>query len=90
MVKISPLKGITYNLEKIDINSVTAPPYDVISDEERDELYRLSDYNIVRLILGKINAEDNDTSNRYTRAAKDFQQWQEKEVLVKSDSPCMN
>ena len=53
MVKISPLYGITYNPDKINIADVIAPPYDVISAEEQDKLYDKSPYNIVRLILSR-------------------------------------
>ena len=89
MVKISPFKGITYNTQKTDISKVVAPPYDVISFEERDELYKSSDYNIVRLILGKEQENDNESENKYTRAAKSFLQWLNEEVLIKSDKPCI-
>ena len=32
---------------------VVAPPYDVIDSEYQDELYKLSDYNVIRLILNR-------------------------------------
>lgn len=89
MVKISPLEGITYNSNNVNIENVVAPPYDVISGQEQEELYNLSDYNIVRLILGKTFSEDNENNNRYTRAASDFRNWIDNNVLVKSDKPCI-
>lgn len=89
MVKISPLRGITYNFEKVDAKSVMAPPYDVISRDEQEALYNSSPYNIVRLILGKIYSDDAEQNNRYTRAAKDFDEWLEKGILTKSDKPCI-
>ncbi|MDP6626236.1 MAG: DUF1015 family protein, partial [Nitrospinota bacterium] len=73
MAKIIPFRGILYNNEKIkNFESVTAPPYDVISQRFQEELYLKSDYNIVRLILGKIYENDDDQNNRYTRAARDL------------------
>ena len=89
MVKVAPLKGITYNLEKLNISDVIAPPYDVISSEEQNELYNKSPYNIVRLILGKINSDDSETNNRYTRAAEDFKSWIEQKALIPSSTPCI-
>ncbi len=89
MVKVVPLNGIVYNLEKVNISDVIAPPYDVISSEEQDNLYDKSAYNIVRLILGKIKPEDNDYDNRYTRAAKDFNNWLEEKALIKTSAPCI-
>jgi uncharacterized protein (DUF1015 family) len=42
---------------------------------------------VVRLILGRIEEEDSDTCNRYTRAAADFQQWQQEGILVRDPEP---
>ncbi len=89
MVKISPFKGITYNLDKVNISEVIAPPYDVILPVEQDKLYTVSDYNIVKLILGKEQPDDNESENKYSRAAKYFSDWLNKEILVKSDKPCI-
>ncbi len=89
MVKISPLEGITYNPDKVNISEVIAPPYDVISSAEQDKLYGVSDYNIVKLILGKDQPGDSDSENKYTRAAKYFSQWLDEQVLVKADKPCI-
>lgn len=89
MVKVAPLKGIIYNLEKVNISDVIAPPYDVISSIEQNELYNRSPYNIVRLILGKINSEDNESNNRYKRAAEDFKNFLDQKALTPSPAPCI-
>lgn len=82
MAKIAPFRAVRYNLEKIqDPAHVTAPPYDVISPQLQEELYRRSPFNLVRLILGKIEDSDDETDNRYTRAAGFFQQWLEDGIL---------
>ena len=89
MAKIIPFKGILYNNEKIgNFESVTAPPYDVISQRFQEELYLKSDYNIVRLILGKIHENDDDQNNRYTRAARDLSEWKEKGILQQNGHEC--
>jgi len=36
MPKIKPFRGISYN-KSLPIEKVVAPPYDVISEKERDE-----------------------------------------------------
>ena len=89
MVDIAAFKGITYNKEKVNINRVVAPPYDVISNEEQEELYRKSDYNIVRLILGKEYPDDSEENNRYIRAADFFREWMDKGVLTRSEENCI-
>ncbi len=80
MVDVRPLDAIVYNQEKVDINSVIAPPYDVITNEEQQKLYERSKYNIVRLILS--NAKD-----RYEDAKKSFENWQNEDVLIKTQKP---
>jgi len=89
MVKVAPLNGIVYNQEKVNITDVIAPPYDVISSSEQEDLYNKSIFNIVRLILGKINPDDNDENNRYSRAVKDFENWIEQKALISSSKPCI-
>ncbi len=84
MADIIPFKGARYNPEKIkDISKVVAPPYDVISKEEQAELYKMSQHNIVRILLGKDLPCDNDKENKYTRAKSYLKAWQKKGVLKK-------
>lgn len=87
MVEITPFTGLLYNQDKTGpLEKVTAPPYDVIKPHMQEELYNRSPYNVVRLILGKELPEDNENDNRYTRTAKDFQQWVEEEDILVADS----
>jgi uncharacterized protein (DUF1015 family) len=86
MPSIKPFKAVIYNRKKIkDIAKVVAPPYDVIPPKMQDELYKKHPNNVVRLILGKINKADTDSDNRYTRSAKDFNEWLDKEILITDD-----
>lgn len=86
MVEVSPFKGITYNQEKIkNLDEVMSPPYDIISEEMQSKLYEKHPQNFVRLILGKINPEDTEADNRYTRAKKMFDSWLENSILINSD-----
>lgn len=79
-IEIKPLNALVYNQEKINIKDVIAPPYDVISEKYRDDLYQRSPYNITRLILS--NAE-----NPYNDAAESFHKWIEENILIKTDKP---
>lgn len=84
MAKILPFKGVLYNREKIeDFKSVVSPPYDVISHAMKEELYRASPYNIVKITLGKHSPKDNKSSNQYTRSARFLEEWLKKGVLKK-------
>ena len=89
MVKVKPLNAIVYNQEKVEMNDVIAPPYDVILDDYREDLYKRSEYNIVKLILAKGSKDLTDPNNRYDEAYKTFHQWLDEKVLVKLDKPCI-
>jgi len=86
MAKIVPFRGVRYSAAQVgDLNAVMAPPYDVISPSLQDDLYQRHPANVVRLILGKNTPDDDDTDNRYTRAAGDFTRMQEQGVLARDD-----
>ncbi len=87
MAEVRPFRGLLYDKDKIsDYADVMAPPYDVISDTQCDALYGSSDYNIIRLILGKASKGDNDSDNKYIRARKSLDDWQQQGVLAVDDN----
>ncbi|MFH1853727.1 MAG: DUF1015 domain-containing protein [Candidatus Omnitrophota bacterium] len=86
MADIIPFKGTLYNPKKIkDISKVTAPPYDVISSEERESLYNSDPHNIIRVLFGKDLQGDDEKENKYTRAARFLKEWQDSGVLKKDE-----
>jgi len=88
MVDIVPFNGLRYNEEKSGpLADLIAPPYDVIRPNMQEELYARNPYNVVRLILGKQFEDDNDSNSRYTRSAKDFSDWQSKDILTEDAEP---
>jgi uncharacterized protein (DUF1015 family) len=88
MALIRPFRGIRYNQEKISaIKQVVTPPYDVITPGEQEAYYQKNEYNMIRLILGKIYPDDTPHNNRYTRAARDFEDWLHKEILIPDPLP---
>lgn len=88
MAIFAPFKGLTYNLQIVnELSKVVAPPYDVISEDEQDELYKADPYNVIRLILGKKKLGDSDWDNRYTRSADEFKHWVSEDILIRTDQP---
>lgn len=87
MAEVFPFKGILYNVSKVSIEAVLAPPYDIITPEFKDVLYKRSPFNIVRIDYGKDIPGDNQTNNRYTRARKFLETWLNEDVLVQSKKP---
>jgi len=81
-------RGFLYDAGKVngDYSKVCAPPYDVISERERDKLYEKSSYNIVQLILGKfLPGDDSKGNNKYSRAGKLLREWI-KEGVIRRDN----
>jgi uncharacterized protein (DUF1015 family) len=82
MANIRAFNGVLYNQQKVNINDVVSPPYDVIPQKYREELFQKSEYNVIRLILGK-------EENWYPNAAKYFKEWREKEILIRDKKPTL-
>lgn len=90
MAEIEAFRGVLYNTGKVSsLDDVVAPPYDVINDEGREKLYARHPHNIVRLILGKEFEGDDDKTNKYSRAAGFFSQWQREGALARDDAPAV-
>jgi uncharacterized protein (DUF1015 family) len=69
--RFEPFAGLRY--ARSDLSSVIAPPYDVISEEERVALEALDPFNSVRLEL----PQDEPGRNRYEAAAARLREWQQ-------------
>jgi len=91
MPDIQAFRGIRYDLGHVgSLSDVVAPPYDVISPEMQEELYKKHPCNVVRLILNRIEpGDDDEANNRYTRAAKFLKNWQSEGVLFTEADPAV-
>lgn len=89
MAQIVPFAGIHYSPDKVRIEDVVGPPYDVISPAHQDSLYALDPHNFVRIMLNKEESGDSDCDNRYTRAAAFLQQWLADGSLVEDPIPAL-
>ncbi len=75
-MQIKPFKAFRFDEAVVgDVGNCIAPPYDVISDVQQEQLYKKSKHNIVRIIKGKTTASDNGDNNQYTRAADYLNSW---------------
>jgi uncharacterized protein (DUF1015 family) len=88
MATITPFRGIVYNQEKAGgIGSLVCPPYDIISPQQQQDLYRKSPFNVVRLEFGLEGPDDREGDNRYTRAAALLDEWFKTDVLRPGRDP---
>ena len=78
MAEVRPFRALRYDEAKAGpLESLVAPPYDVISDEERADYLARSPYNVVHLTL-----PENEEA-----AGRAFAEWQREGVLVRDDRP---
>jgi uncharacterized protein (DUF1015 family) len=83
MVRIAPFRGVFYNQKKVrDLSKVIAPPYDVISREEQEKLYKKSPYNFVRLDLSQ-------EPDAYNAPAELLREWQAQGFLERDQTPAI-
>ncbi len=89
MPTIEPFRGLRYDLGHVgSLSDVIAPPYDVISPEFQDQLYKQHPCNFIRVELNRDETGDDEHHNRYTRAAKYLRQWKQEGVLQTEPDPC--
>jgi uncharacterized protein (DUF1015 family) len=85
---VVPFHGLRFDESKAGpLGDLLSPPYDVISDEQREALYARSPYNVVRLEEGRTEPGDGATDNKYTRAKATLEDWIGKGVLRVDTSP---
>jgi len=85
MADVQPLRTLRYDLGAVEsLESVIAPPYDVIDAELRAELASRSPFNVVEIDLPE--AADGDP---YLHAANTFQAWRQQGVLIREREPAM-
>ncbi len=90
MAAIKPFEAIFYNPDKVDnLSAVICPPYDVISKEQQESYYKQHPYNFIRLELPKETPKDDATDNPYSRAAKTYEDWLKKRILIQDQSSCI-
>jgi uncharacterized protein (DUF1015 family) len=79
-----PFTGLRYSLSHIaSLDDVVCPPYDVISEEERQWLERRSPYNVVRVELPR----GDGSGDPYAAAARLLDSWRDGGVLHRDPVP---
>jgi len=81
MAEFLPFQGLRYNLRKVQLADVIAPPYDVVKGSMRDDLMKRSAYNVIDI---ELPAGDGDA--KYANAEEILQSWRNINIL-KLDDP---
>ncbi len=86
---VRPFKGIRFDPGEAEaaLSDLVAPPYDVISVDERSALAQRSRHNVIRLILPEPEKGETEKHNRYARAARLWRDWRSSGVLKEDPEP---
>lgn len=81
MPRFTPFAALRYSASAID--DLIAPPYDVLSPRDLDELNAASDHNITYIDVPR----ESDGPSRYDQAAATMNRWIDQGVLVADPTP---
>src|SRR5262252_3641053 len=87
MADIQPFRAQRYNQQKVTAAQVVTQPYDKITRAMQEKYYAASPFNLVRIILGRSDPDDNTKDNVYTRAAAFGRTWREQGILHQDADP---
>lgn len=95
MPTIQAFRGLRYDLGHVgSLSDVVTPPYDVISPEFQDQLYKRHPANFIRLELnreepGDSTPESGDQRDKYMRAARFLRNWRQEGLMQVDPDPAL-
>jgi uncharacterized protein (DUF1015 family) len=89
MADIHPFRAFRYDPGQVSPAQVVTQPYDKITPALQDRYYAASRHNLVRIILGRREENDNAGNNVYSRAAAYFRDWRQQGILRQDPDPAV-
>jgi uncharacterized protein (DUF1015 family) len=86
---IRPFHGWRYDPDREDLSDLIAPPYDVLSGEDKDILLAASEHNIVAVDLPHVPPKEVGPESAYEEAAQRLRQWQSGKVMIQDREPAI-
>ena len=87
MAEIRPFRGTRYSPAAGPLGTLVAPPYDVLSDRQRQAFANESEHNIVHLTLPEGKPDDRSKHVKYMRSAAALAQWRKEGAFVPDPEP---
>ncbi len=87
MATIRPFRGLRYGPDAGPLDNLVAPPYDVLSQSQRDELASRSAHNVVHLTLPEQEPDDRSKFVKYARSASRLTGWRQQGALAVEPAP---
>jgi uncharacterized protein (DUF1015 family) len=82
VVDIQPFPALHYDLARVSLQDVAAPPYDVIDEAQRGELVARSPFNVVEIDLPR-------GDDPYRHAAATLEEWELEGILRQDREPAL-
>jgi uncharacterized protein (DUF1015 family) len=87
MAAIRPFTGLRFGPSAGNLADLVAPPYDVLSLEERDQYAGKNPHNIVHLTLPEGKSDDRSKFVKYARSAAALEGWRREGALQREEKP---
>ncbi|MCI1966614.1 MAG: DUF1015 domain-containing protein [Oscillospiraceae bacterium] len=81
MAEIKPFRALRFSDKAGKISSLTCPPYDIISEEERQALLQKNPFNVIRLELPR------EGEDPYAAAGQTLKSWISDDILHRDTDP---
>ena len=87
MTAIRPFRALRYDAGRVDLDRVIAPPYDVVTPEERRRYWERDPHSAIRLELTREVADEATTD--YRDAADTLAEWRRAGILRRDPRPAL-
>ena len=87
MTRVRAFRGLRYDPERVSLDRVLVPPYDVVAPDEREGFYARDPHNAIRLELTRDVADEADAD--YADVAATLAAWRREGVLVREAAPAL-
>ena len=89
MARVRPFAAYRYRWPGRDITPLTAPPYDVISEAQREKLIAGDVHNVVALELPEGPLDASMPGSRYENGAATWRRWRDEGVVAQDPAPAI-
>jgi uncharacterized protein (DUF1015 family) len=89
MADVYPFRAFRYDPRQVSPAQVVTQPYDKITPALQKRYHAASPHNLVRIILGRREENDNPANNVYSRAARHFLEWRRQGILRQDSLPSL-
>lgn len=83
MAEIQPFRGLRYTAKAGETGTLTCPPYDIISEEQRKAYLAENPCNVIRLELPR------EGEDPYAEAGRTLQSWLDEGILKQDTEPAL-